>query len=36
MTILRQYSKEHPEEGIKPKPKIKVPRLTAQQLSLFD
>lgn len=36
MTILRQYSKEHPEEGIKPKPKIKVPRLTARQLSLFD
>lgn len=36
LTILRQYSKEHPDDGIQPPPRVRVPKLTAQQLSLFD
>ena len=35
LAIIRQYSRENPDSGIKPKPKVKVPRLTAAQLRLF-
>lgn len=36
MSIIRQFCREHPDEGIKPMPKVKVPKLTAAQLRLFS
>ncbi len=35
MAVIRQYSKEHPDSEIRPMPKIKVPKLKAEQLRLF-
>lgn len=35
MTILREYIKEHPQTKMTTHVKIKVPKLTAEQLTLF-
>ncbi|MGM9739822.1 MAG: transposase, partial [Candidatus Cryptobacteroides sp.] len=35
MTILREYIKEHPQTKMSTHIKIKAPKLTAEQLSLF-
>lgn len=35
LAIIRQYSRENPNSGIKPMPKVKVPRLSSSQLRLF-
>lgn len=35
MTILREYIKEHPQTKMSTRIKIKAPKLTAEQLSLF-
>lgn len=36
LAVIRQYSREHPDGKVKPKPRVKVPRLTAAQLTLFS
>ena len=35
MAVIRQYCKEHPDSEIRPMPKIRVPKLKAEQLRLF-
>lgn len=35
LSIIRRYSRQYPDHGIEPMPKVKVPRLTAAQLRLF-
>ncbi len=35
MAIIRQYCREHPDEGVKPVPRVRKPRLTSAQLGLF-
>jgi len=35
LSIIRQYSRENPDSGIRPMPKVKVPRLSSAQLRLF-
>ncbi|WP_418981712.1 transposase [Alistipes sp.] len=35
LAIIREYSRMNPDSDIKPKPKVKVPRLTSAQLRLF-
>lgn len=35
LSIIRQYSRENPDSGVSPMPRVKVPRLTAGQLRLF-
>lgn len=35
LAVIRKYSREHPDGKVKPKPRVKVPRLTAAQLTLF-
>lgn len=34
--VIRKYCKEHPDGQVKPKPRVKVPRLTPAQLILFS
>lgn len=35
LCILKQYAKEHPSRNLSVKTKVKVPKLTVEQLSLF-
>lgn len=35
LCVLREYIREHPDGKISTRIKVKVPRLTAEQLSLF-
>lgn len=36
LAIIREYSRRNPSSDIKPMPKVKIPRLTADQLRLFS
>lgn len=35
LCILKQYAREHPEQSLPVKTKVKVPKLTVEQLTLF-